>query len=713
MAEAAHSNKVDLPADDLDARLQRELASLNQLSWALSQSLDIDEVLSLALETTLRVIGSRDGAIYLVCAPGGQGFELRAQLALTPDAVQFDPLIPDDDRQARQMIAAGGPLPVSWCKGPADGAQAARGGDGGPAAGEPDWVGCALTARDRLQGLMVVRRGELGAGESAMLRAIGQHVGLAIDNAQLYLRAQQDAHRLAEANENARMHHVLQEYAADLEMRVEARTAEVDQERERLLTVLESAGEGIAITDADGALEYANPAWERLTGQEVGQAIERQLRIVDEESFPDLFASRRSTSRYQHVWRRELAGRRPDGTGYTVDLTVTPIFTEAGDARQLTGLVAVYRDVTEYKELDRIKSEFMSTAAHELRGPLTSIMGFSELLLSRQGLSEDERGRFLHYINKHARHLKELIDDLLDISRIESGASFTLDLENIDIHLLLEQEVRIWQEANPGHTYELQAAGAGAVVRADVKRIQQVVRNLLSNATKYSPAGTRVTVGLTPVGKYMEMSVSDQGIGMTPAELSRLFEKFWRANASSTADGGTGLGLVIVKYIVEHHGGQVWVESQPGKGTLVHFTLLRAEHPTTVLIVEDEDSVREIEERILISGGLATLTASDGQQAIDAALAQRPDLVLLDLMMPGMSGLEVLGMLKSHPATAMIPVVVVSARSGWQIIEETHMLGAADFLAKPFEYEELLGRVRRALVAAAHPAQGRRPTFHP
>jgi CheY-like chemotaxis protein len=232
------------------------------------------------------------------------------------------------------------------------------------------------------------------------------------------------------------------------------------------------------------------------------------------------------------------------------------------------------------------------------------------------------------------------------------------------------------------------------------------MRNLLSNATKYSPNGGTIRVGVSPAGGYLEVTVADEGIGLTNDELSHLFEKFWRSDASSTAVGGTGLGLVIVKHIVEQHGGHIWVESTKGKGTVVHFTLPLVDHQATVLIIEDEDPVREIEERILTSNGIAALAASRGEEAIKMAQIHRPDLILLDLMMPGMSGKDVAYALKSNPATAYIPVLVVSARSDWQTIEETYALGVVDFLTKPFEYQELLSRVRRALKVAARQTAG-------
>ena len=668
-------------------RRNRELSALHGVAAAISSSLDLNTVLDEALVQALKAADMEAGGVYLL-DESGTWLTLRVQHKLERDFVSKAGRLMADQGLSAQVARTGQPYASEDLAADIHLVQSTF--------ADREWllrtgyrsgVLVPLLAHGRLMGTFFGLSRQpyrFAPADLRLLAAIGEEMGVAV--------------------ENARLHQVLQDYAADLEVRVEQRTAELSRERERLLAVLESAGEGIAITNAEGVIEYANPAWEKLTGYQADQAIAHKLRIVDEEIFPDLFVFRQGASQHHPIWRQELVGKRPDGAEYTVNLTVTPIFTELGEERELSSLVVVYRDVTEYKELDRMKSEFLSTAAHELRGPLTSIMGFSELLLTRPQLSSDEQKRFLEHINKHAHHLKELIEDLLDISRIESGASFAMELKPIELREPLEQEVFAWQTADPTHNYVLRAGEPWPKVQADASRLRQVIRNLLSNATKYSPAGSDITIAVIPAGKYVEISVADQGVGMSAEELSHLFEKFWRADASSTAVEGTGLGLVIVKYIVEQHGGQIWVESQPGKGTTVHFTLLQVGHQTTVLVVEDEDSVREIEQRILISGGLATIAASDGQEALKLAVAHRPDLILLDLMMPGMSGMDVLYALKNNPATAMIPVVVLSARSGWQVIEETHMLGAVDFLAKPFEYEELLGRVKRALVAAARPS---------
>jgi signal transduction histidine kinase/GAF domain-containing protein/ActR/RegA family two-component response regulator len=686
-------------------RRNRELAALHAVAAAVSSSLDTNVVLREALAQALETIDMESGGVYLL-DEAGSTLTLRIRHNLPQDVEVGADRLKVGEGLSGRVIQASEPIVVEDLLASP---QLIR-----PAVTEAGYqtaVAVPLRAQDRILGTFfgISRESrQFSSQDLKLLVAIGDEMGMAV--------------------QNARLHQALQNYAAELEARVEARTAEVNREREQLLAVLENAGEAIVITDADGLMEYANPAWEELTGYNSAQAMRHKMRILEDETFPDFslpmaplkakesyggeqaahpyptladadeFTAMRSITQRQRIWRRELVGQRPDGATYVVDLTVTPVF---DDTMELANLVIIYRDVTQYKELDRIKSEFLSTAAHELRSPLTSLLGFSELLLLRKDLSDEERSRFLKYINDHAIHLKQLVDDLLDISRIESGVSFVVKLEPLELYSLFEQEVQSWQESHPDHTYQLYDGHDWPQVHADKDRIRQVMRNLLSNATKYSPAGGTITVSAIPVGGYIEITVADEGIGMTDEELTHIFEKFWRANASSTAVEGTGLGLVIVKHIVEQHGGQVWVESIKGKGTVVHFTLPLLERQTTVLIAEDEGGVREIEHRILTSNGIATLLAGNGQQTLETAQSRRPDLILLDLMMPGMSGRDVLQALKSNPATQHIPVLVVSARSSWQTIEECYMLGAVDFLTKPFEYEELLSRVRRALKLAA------------
>ena len=278
-------------------------------------------------------------------------------------------------------------------------------------------IAAPLLGDDGVIATLLIAGSGLTPTDVPAVTAFARHASIAIQNARLQRQLQSDANRL-HAN-------------------VAARTAEVSQQKERLLAVLESAGSGIVITGPDGVMEYANPAWERLTGRSAATEIRNQVKIVDENTFPDLFSGRYGS--------RELTDRRPDGSGYSANVTVTPLFEKDKGGKRLGGLVVVYRDITEYKEIDRLKSQFLNTASHQLRTPLTTILGFSELLVSRPNLTQDERWRFLQHINDHAQRLKDLVEDLFDISQSESGGEIELDLSPLRLDTVLQKEIRLRQ----------------------------------------------------------------------------------------------------------------------------------------------------------------------------------------------------------------------------------------------------------------------------
>ena len=225
------------------------------------------------------------------------------------------------------------------------------------------------------------------------------------------------------------------------------------------------------------------------------------------------------------------------------------------------------------KELDRMKSEFLSTAAHELRTPLTSILGFSEILLKRK-LDEERKNRFLKIINEESVGLSALINDLLDLSRIESGKGFKITKAPIQIKEVILENIDIFKHQTDKHTFKVNLPDDLVKIEADKDKINQVMENLISNALKFSPEGGEITVSVKETKDEVKVSVSDAGMGIPEKELLHIFEKFYRAsNVSSGAIGGTGLGLGIAKYIVESHGGKISVESEVGKGSTFSFTL--------------------------------------------------------------------------------------------------------------------------------------------
>ena len=225
------------------------------------------------------------------------------------------------------------------------------------------------------------------------------------------------------------------------------------------------------------------------------------------------------------------------------------------------------------KELDRRKSEFLSTAAHELRTPLTSILGFSEILLKGK-LDTKKKNKFLKTINEEAEGLAYIINDLLDVSRIESGRGIEIKKAPVDLKDIIPENVNFFQVQTNKHIFKIDLPGNLPKIELDKDRIGQVIGNLLSNAIKFSPQGGEIRINLEQTDEEIKISVSDTGLGIPKKDLPYVFEKFYRAdNASSNAIGGTGLGLAIAKYIVESHKGKIWVESKPGKGSSFSFTL--------------------------------------------------------------------------------------------------------------------------------------------
>jgi len=226
------------------------------------------------------------------------------------------------------------------------------------------------------------------------------------------------------------------------------------------------------------------------------------------------------------------------------------------------------------QEFDRMKSEFISTAAHELYTPLASVKGYVELLTSPEySFSAAEREEFLAIIQDKSDILERIVDDLLQLSRSESGHSLQINAEPCDLRPLVDESVAVCRQFFPRHRIEVDLAGEMPPLPLDRIRIGQVLVNLLSNAAKYSPEGSAIRLSAEQHGRWIRLQVQDQGIGMTDEQSLRAFDKFYRADRSDTAKGGLGLGLAIARMIVEAHTGTIWLASSPGLGTTVSFTL--------------------------------------------------------------------------------------------------------------------------------------------
>ncbi|MBV9602837.1 MAG: response regulator [Chloroflexi bacterium] len=551
-----------------------------------------------------------------------------------------------------------------------------------------------------------------------------------------------------------------------------------------------------------------------LVDRAFAQPDELRQRVTDTASD----ATAQFTEILQQVWPQERA----------LQLFSAPVLTDGRFLGRLYG----FRDVTQERELDRMKTEFVSQVSHELRTPLTAIKGFTELLLDGDaGEVNDEQQEYLDIVKSNVDRLVALINDLLDISRIESGR-IKLDLAPIDLAAIITSVVATMRPLLDAKQQTLTTSVEADLPLAmgDRDRVVQVVTNLVSNAHKYTQAEGAITVSAERTDNLLRVAVQDNGMGIPADDIPKLFTRFFRVDSSLTREiGGTGLGLSIVKSIVELQGGTVSVESEVGRGSTFAFTLpiAGAEAPAiaprvsvppegTVLVVENEPDIREqLESSLMRAGytvrladdiadaisqmdqqrpdlvmlrlrltaprgfedaralaetteardipllvvsiqrdaseavqtaigstrlnefqvvthvrqaleksgarrvliidddsdtrrllsiglqnhGFEPVEAADGESGIAAAFAQSPDLVLLDLHLPGADGFSVLQQLKRSPATAQIPVIVVTGDEDLWLGARARVLalGAADFVAKPFEMDTLIGEMRTLL----------------
>ena len=507
------------------------------------------------------------------------------------------------------------------------------------------------------------------------VEAIGRQAGVAIENALLFQQVNNYAQNLAE--------------------QVEQRTAEIRTQKEQTEAILAAAGDAIIITDSNAVIEYVNPAFTALTGYYPDEVIGKNPSLLQSGQTPQkTYTEMRQTIFGGRTWRGEMKNKCKDGRVYDAELTISPIFDSHGNVSKFVG---IQRDITKLRELDRMKTEFLGTAAHELRSPLTTLQGYAELLMVRSDFSPEEVRRFVGYIHEQALHLANLVSDLLDVSKIEAGAAFPIKPVEMNPREIFVQTVDDWHLRTKHHNIQLIEPDDWPQLKIDKARLTQTLNNLLSNAIKYSPNGGDVIVTVQHTPTSLLVSVTDHGIGMSTDEQQHVFEKFWRADASSTAIEGTGLGMVIVKHIIESHGGKIWLMSQKGKGTTIKFTLPVGARKHTVLIIEDDPDILEIEQHLLEKESFHVISAENGEDGLQIAFDHHPDLIVLDLMLPKITGEEVLHRLKNTPATRNIPVVVVSAKSGLAQIEKTFSLGATDFITKPFSTAEYTSRIKLAL----------------
>jgi CheY-like chemotaxis protein/anti-sigma regulatory factor (Ser/Thr protein kinase) len=362
---------------------------------------------------------------------------------------------------------------------------------------------------------------------------------------------------------------------------------------------------------------------------------------------------------------------------------------------------------------NRVKSEFLSGMSHELRTPLNAVLGFAQLL-ALDDLTEQQQDA-VHQIAKAGELLLALVDELLDISRIEADR-MTVSLEPVHVGALLLECLELLAPIATEHgirVFAPPARQAAVYVTADQQRLKQVVMNLLSNAVKFNRSGGTVRVGVSVVDQRVQVSISDTGQGLEPDDLQRLFVPFERLAAAETGVSGTGLGLALSKRLVELMHGTIAVTSSPGKGSVFSIDLQLTEGPnldaaeevelaapptSSVLYIEDNIANLHLVETILSrSGRIEVVSTMQGQLGLELARSHAPDLILLDLHLPDMDGEDVARLLLAEEATRDIPIVVLSADAYSSVRRRLLALGVAAYVTKPFKVKEMIELVERLL----------------
>ncbi len=486
----------------------------------------------------------------------------------------------------------------------------------------------------------------------------------------------------------------------------EKRVTELNRQKE---SILNTVADGILGTDQHGRVTFANPAAARMLGTVPNALTGRFVHAIVHE---DVYGSPTACASHCYI-RRGLFAKdgahgqdifyRPDGSSFPVEFTLTPMQAQGSG----TGSVLNFRDVSQRQALDRMKDEFVSTVSHELRTPLTSIRG-SLGLLSTGLLGEvnEKAANLLRIAVNNSDRLVRLINDILDLERMESGRA-PLSFRTCSLSELAQQAIEAVTPVADNASVKLVLRASAVEFVADPDRLQQVMTNLLSNAIKFSPPDSTVTVSIERSEEGASLSVADEGRGIPADKLETIFDRFQQVDASdSRQKGGTGLGLAICRTIVDQHGGRIWAEQNPARGSIFRMFLpadpqqarpepLPTAERETVLISTSDGETRTSLAASLRFHGYNVIEASTGRETLSHAQRQAPRAVLLDLTLPDMSGWEALRILKEEPGTSEVPVIILSAHAISK--SSTLGLGADGWLQVPAQETDLLEELSSVL----------------
>ncbi len=511
----------------------------------------------------------------------------------------------------------------------------------------------------------------------------------------------------------------------------------LDGTAEPYRVMVDAVGEGTVVLDAGGVVLFANPAMGRLVGRQasalvgfrLGSHMSETTERIFSQSLPDLMKGgtldiklrRGDESVPVHLSARPIHFAGFDGViVVATDFSALQELTDALEQRVLDR-TAELRRVNDWLqdasarivEANRHKTIFLTNMSHELRTPLNAIIGFSELLLTSREKPYDAatQTQFLEQILIGGRHLLGLINDILDLSKVEAG-QMELRLQTVAMEPLLDQVIRTMEAlVLKKHLLVHTSVAEALSVTADPGKLKQMVLNLLSNAVKFTADGGTVTVKAIRVADTVEISVADTGIGISESEQVEIFKEFHQVDQGTRMpQQGTGLGLTLTERLAALHGGTVRVQSEIGKGSVFTITLPLSpalgpvsphggEQPERVdpskpliLVIEDNPPAAELIKRQLGGAGFRTHVARTGAEALGLVRTLKPDAITLDILLPDMDGWDVMTQLKRDERTTAIPIIVVS------VVDNPELglaLGAIDYLVKPVVGGELIKLLRQ------------------
>ena len=513
-----------------------------------------------------------------------------------------------------------------------------------------------------------------------------------------------------------------------------ARTYRAEQRaRADLEALVETSPVGVAVFDAaTGGLLSLNREAKRFMGNlcEPGQTPEQFLenltctradgREMRLEELP-LAAELRNI---ETVRAEEIVLSVPDGRSVTTLLNATPIRAENG---AVVSMVVTMQDLAPLEELERQRAEFLQMVSHELRAPLISVKGAAATALgTAPRFDPAETREFFRLIDEQVDRMQGLISDLLDAGRIDSG-TLSVDPQPSNVADLVDQARRTFLSGGRVQNVQIDVPPDLPRVMVDARRIVQVLTNLLTNAARYSPVSSPIHVSAVLDELHVAVSVADEGRGIAPEALPHLFKKrsLLTGQSEERGLGGSGLGLLISKGLVEAHGGRIWAQSPgldlgsrftftvpvaggldgpvaPGASTSRSRSPRNGDEPACILVVDDDPNTLRLVRDTLVAAGYATVATGEPRELPRLIRAERPKLVLLDLMLPGTGGMELMEHVPEL-AEGEVPVIFISAYGGDETVAKALTMGAADYVVKPFSPTELTARVQAVLLRRAEP----------